>query len=100
MDLVGAIRVSGMLAITEQHIRQYEVLILRYLRKAKDLYLESTIKNNHHLALHFGEFLRRFGPVHAWRTFVFERFNHLLQNLSTNRKRGTYLIFNILYEST
>lgn len=90
MDLVGLVELGGMLRCSEAQIKLYEQLVLRYLKAIKDLYKESTIKPNHHIAYHIGEFMRKFGPVHSWRAFAFERFNYLLQNLSTNMHFGMF----------
>ena len=88
MQLVRAVSVAGSLRISEEDIKEYESSLLSYLRGLKDLYKEATIKPNHHIAVHLPVFLRRFGPVPAWRAFAFERFNYLLQNTNTNKKPG------------
>ncbi|KAI0685130.1 hypothetical protein BC835DRAFT_1248024, partial [Cytidiella melzeri] len=88
MDLVSVINIGGMLETTEGFIQQYDSAILRYLEKMKELYPEAPFHSNHHLAIHLGQFLRLFGPVHSWRGFFFERFNHLLQGLHTNMRTG------------
>jgi hypothetical protein len=90
MDLVTAVEVGGMLVVDEEHIRKYEETILRYLQNMKSLYLEASIKPNHHLAIHLAVFLRLFGPVHAWRAFAFERFNYMLQRLNKNMHIGAF----------
>ncbi|KAF9487261.1 hypothetical protein BDN71DRAFT_1458672 [Pleurotus eryngii] len=38
------------------------------------------------MALHFGPFLRRFGPTHSWRCFPFERYNGIIQKIPTNNR--------------
>ena len=88
MHLVTAVVTSSMLEIDEGHIRTYEEAILRYLRGIKKLYKEAEIKANHHMALHVGAFLRRFGPVHSMRTFFSERMNFVLQGTNSNSKFG------------
>lgn len=88
MDLIAAIQIGGMLQTSEEYIQLYEEYIMRYLRTMKVLYLEASIKPNHHLAVHLIMFLRQFGPVHSWRAYAFERFNHMLQNIDTNRRIG------------
>ncbi|EPS92416.1 hypothetical protein FOMPIDRAFT_1089163, partial [Fomitopsis schrenkii] len=88
MDLVTAVVTSSMLEINDDHIRTYEEAILRYLTGIKALYKEAEIKANHHMALHVGAFLRRFGPVHSMRTFFSERMNFVLQRTNSNSKFG------------
>ncbi len=92
MDLVGVVEIGGMMRCSEAHIKRYEQLVLRYLGALKKLYKEGSITPNHHIAYHIGEFMRKFGPVHSWRAFAFERFNYLLQNLSTNMHFGASLL--------
>lgn len=92
MDLVGVVEIGGMMRCFEAHIKRYEQLVLRYLGALKKLYKEGSITPNHHIAYHIGEFMRKFGPVHSWRAFAFERFNYLLQNLSTNMHFGASLL--------
>ena len=98
MQLVQAVNIAGSLRISEEDIKEYESSLLSYLRGLKDMYKEATIKPNHHIAYHLSEFLRRFGPVHAWRSFAFERFNYLLQNTSTNKKTGKFCDFSFIAE--
>ena len=98
MQLVRAVNIAGSLRISEEDIKEYESSILSYLRGLKDMYKEATIKPNHHIAIHLPEFLRRFGPVHAWRAFAFERFNYLLQNTNTNKKTGRFGNLNTVAE--
>lgn len=90
MQLVRAVNVAGSLRISEEEIEDYETSLLNYLRGMKSLYQEASITPNHHIAVHLPSFLRRFGPVHAWRAYAFERFNYLLQKTNTNKKTGAY----------
>jgi hypothetical protein len=71
--------------------------MLHYLENFKDLYKTLWLVPSHHIALHLGEFLCSFGPVHAWRAFTFERYNYLLQHENTNRKFGKQLPVSDLY---
>lgn len=73
---------------SDEHTSAYEDYMTKYLEQLKILFKDIRIKPIHHAPLHLGEFLRRFGPVHAWRSFVFERYNHLLQRQNTNLKFG------------
>ncbi|KAJ3752746.1 hypothetical protein EV360DRAFT_18877, partial [Lentinula raphanica] len=52
------------------------------------LYPHTRITPYQHMMLHFGDLLRRFGPVHSWRCFAFERFNYILQTTKTNSRFG------------
>ena len=90
MDLVMAVQIANMRIISEKHIILYEKLMMRYLIKFKSLYKDAKIKPTHHVSLHIGDFLRNFGPVHAYRTPAFERYNYMLQRENTNMKFGGY----------
>lgn len=88
MDLVTAVE-SGSMLSTNQSLRQlYDKTMLRYLKNMQSLYPEARMKPNHHYALHLGDFLEAFGPVHSWRTFAFERYNYMLQQVNTNKRFG------------
>ena len=90
LDLAEAIEICGLMEINEEHIKHAEELMHKYLIIAKELYKGAKVQPNHHLALHLGVFLRLFGPVHSWRSFVFECFNFFLQSLNTNMKFGEH----------
>lgn len=63
-----------------------------YLTGIRRLYPNFDLVPKHHMSLHLGPMLEAFGPVHAWRTFAFERLNQLFQNIPTNSLLGTYRI--------
>ncbi|KAI0654589.1 hypothetical protein C8Q70DRAFT_883959, partial [Cubamyces menziesii] len=88
MDLATAVVLAGMWSISEAHIELFEMYLRKYLEGLKELYKEAKIVPNHHLALHLPDFMRLFGPVHSWRSFVFERFNYILQHMNTNLTFG------------
>ncbi|KDQ28554.1 hypothetical protein PLEOSDRAFT_1027583, partial [Pleurotus ostreatus PC15] len=95
MDLVSAVEIGSLLAIDAAQIQAYNDRILRYLDTIKDLYPHFRLRPNFHLAAHVGDFLELFDPVHSYRTFGAERYNHVLQGINTSRKHGeiemTYL---------
>jgi len=97
IDLVTAVEVGSMLNTNDDLIQLYNTTMHRYLTNMKSLYPESTVKPNHHYALHLGDFLEAFGPVHSWRTFAFERYNYLLQQVNANGKIGvSFICFDLL----
>ena len=87
MDLVTEVVIGGLLEMTEEAIRVYETVALRYLRGLKELY-STTITPNQHNSIHIASLLRLFGPLHAIRTFFSERMNYLLQQTNTNMHIG------------
>ena len=99
MDLVSAVVIASLLETSGKYIDLFKDYMLRYLRKMKELYKEVSVKPNHHFALHLPEFMALFAPVHSWRAFAFERFNYLLQKITTNLTFGTPIHMRLLYES-
>jgi hypothetical protein len=88
LDLVTAVELAHRRVMTPPRIAQYEFYMHRYLTTLLELYPGTALTPNQHLSLHLGAMLRNFGPVHAWRTFPFERYNYLLQQTETNMKFG------------
>lgn len=92
MHLVQAVKIASQRQISAQDIKNYQYHMHSYLESLLKLYLGTTITPYQHISLHFGEHLRRWGPVHSWRCFAFERFNGMLQNITTNCKFGKNLL--------
>lgn len=88
MDLVTAVKLATMRSVTSSSISLFESTMLRYLAGIKFLYKHHAFSPNQHLSLHLGALLRRFGPVHAWRSYPFERWNLVLQSIQTNMRPG------------
>lgn len=90
MHLITAVRLANMRVMTEVRIQQFETHIRVYLEELADLYPHTRITTYQHMVLHFGTLLRRFGPVHSWRCFGFERLNYTLRKFPTNSRLGAY----------
>ena len=88
LQLVESVETMGLLEIDTERIARADELMMKYLEVSKELYTWAKVQPNNHLALHLGMFLTLFGPVHSWRSFVFERFNYFLQSLNINGKFG------------
>ncbi|KAH7876073.1 uncharacterized protein C8R40DRAFT_1043130 [Lentinula edodes] len=88
LSLVRAVRLANMRVVTEEDIQEFEKNIRDYLAQLRVLYPHTNITVYQHMMLHFGFLLRRFGPVHSWRCFAFERYNYILQNTSNNGHLG------------
>lgn len=52
------------------------------------LYGSAVIRPNHHYATHIPEFVRRYGPLREFWTFLFERMNKLLKSFHSNNHGG------------
>lgn len=90
MDLNAAVQLANQRVVTENHVQDYEQLILRYLSGMMMLFKDTVMLPNHHVSMHAGEFLRLFGPTHSVRTPGFERFNEKLGLQNTNKKSGWF----------
>ncbi|KDQ11668.1 hypothetical protein BOTBODRAFT_113970 [Botryobasidium botryosum FD-172 SS1] len=86
MQLVGALRIAHKHAISPGDIELYGNQMKLYLKESLKLYPSHHLLPNNHLALHLTDFLKLFGPVHAWRCFAFERLNGILQRFNSNMK--------------
>lgn len=89
-DLVTAVIHATRRSVSYQDIVIYKEYMGRYVRTAVRLFGEKLVPNNH-LALHLHQPLSRFGPVHSWWAYPFERYNGVLARISTNYKIGIYV---------
>lgn len=88
LDLVLAVELGSMMVTSADHAAAYETVLTRYLVVMKELYKEAVVVPTHHLALHVPDFLRLWGPSPQARGFGWERFNHMLQGINTNKRFG------------
>lgn len=88
LHLVTLTSLLHLRSLTPEHVRRIEEENLAYLDGLLALYPSRSLVPKHHMALHLPEMLRDFGPIHAWRTFAFERLNHIFQNIPTNSLIG------------
>ncbi|KAJ3897659.1 hypothetical protein F5879DRAFT_995711 [Lentinula edodes] len=88
MHLVAAVRLANMRSMSKERIAVFDHHLRAYLSELRILYPHTNITPYQHMMLHFGMQLRRFGPVHSWRCFPFERINYILQNIPTNSRFG------------
>jgi hypothetical protein len=88
MFLATAIRWATSHETSEEHVDEYMWNMRAYLKSLRNLFPGMNLLPNHHNALYLGELLLRFGPVHGWWMFPFERLIGLLQKVNTNKKMG------------
>lgn len=91
MLLATALRWATSHRTSEKHANEYMKNMRAYLATLRKLFPKRNLLPNHHSALFIGEMLLRFGPVHGWWCFPFERVIGLLQQVNTNSKMGTYI---------
>jgi len=70
------------------HAEKYMEHMTAYIKGILQLFPQHALRPHHHNALHLGELLLQFGPVHGWWTFPFERLVGKLQRVNTNSKPG------------
>lgn len=88
MLLAMAIRWGTSHRTSRTHADQYTKCMEGYLKTLIELYPTIDLRPSHHAALHIGECLLRFGPMHGWWMFPFERVIGHLQKYNTSNKAG------------
>ncbi|PPQ87743.1 hypothetical protein CVT25_015171 [Psilocybe cyanescens] len=90
MALFQAVSIISSRTTSARHGKLYLEHMLLYRQELACLFPDYKCHPNHHLALHLGEFLSAYGPVHGWWTFPFERMIGTLQRIHTNYHPGEY----------
>jgi hypothetical protein len=88
MLLATAIQWATSHVTSKTHAEQYTKCMHAYLNCLRELYPNIALRPSHHASLHIGQFLLRFGPMHGWWMFPFERVIGNLQKTNTNHKLG------------
>lgn len=96
MDLVTAVRIANMRVASPSQVAAYNVAITRYIAGLQELFPNIPLKPSHHGAMHIGDILGLFGPVHSHSAPFFERYINFLHRLNTNQKSGTISRVSIL----
>ncbi|KAG6883399.1 hypothetical protein C0995_012348, partial [Termitomyces sp. Mi166 len=71
-----------------QKIAAYNDHIFHYAKNCLQLYPDEQLKPNLHTALHIGDFMRLFSPVHAYSTPFYEQYINFFHRINTNKKIG------------
>ena len=85
VDLVVAVDCATRRSMCKERARKYDSHMYSYLCGLREIFAHQLVPN-HHMAMHLGECLAAFGPVHSWWTFPFERYNGLIAHKRTNAK--------------
>ncbi|KDR76670.1 hypothetical protein GALMADRAFT_139571 [Galerina marginata CBS 339.88] len=88
ISLISAVVLASSRTTSPAIATAYLVHMKAYMEGVKKLFPRYQFRPNHHMALHLPEYLRRFGPVHGWWTFPFERLIGMLERIPTNFKIG------------
>ncbi|KAJ3534922.1 hypothetical protein NM688_g7054 [Phlebia brevispora] len=81
--LVIAVDQATRYSMSSSQAQVYDSHMSAYLNGLRSLFSHNLV-SNHHLSLHLTELLTRFGPVHAWWSFPFERYNGMLARFQKN----------------
>jgi hypothetical protein len=86
LHFATAVRIATSEVTSTWHAATY----LEHMKEYYDLLkqLGQDFVPNHHFALHLPEMLMRFGPMHNWWMFPFERLIYSLQKVKKNCKEG------------
>lgn len=87
-DLIAATKVATGRSVTVARAEEFRNIMLKYLSGLDKLFPMIRLVPYHHIAVHMTELLSHFGPSTTWRCWVFERYNHMLQNIETNGRFG------------
>ena len=88
MDLVNAVRIANMRSSSNEQIEAYRRYIQRYAQCVPLLFPDVTIKPTLHAALHIGDMLELYGPLHAISAPFYERYINFLHQIKINNKIG------------
>ena len=88
ISLMSAVILASSRVTSPSIAAAYLTYMKSYMEGIKKLFPQYRFRPNHHMALHLHEYLCRFGPVHSWWTFPFERIIGMLQRIPTNFKIG------------
>lgn len=88
MLLSMAIRWATSHQTSARHVEAAQRYLGLYLKSLRDLCPNMDLHPVHHNALHLPEFLLRYGPIHGWWMFPFERLIGILQKVNNNYKIG------------
>jgi hypothetical protein len=87
-NLIHATKIATMRSVTAAGAQEFQDVMTSYLQGVNNLFPTYELVPSHHIALHMKELLCHLGPTHAWRCWVFERYNHILQKIPTNGNFG------------
>lgn len=88
MNLVKAIKLATSRSVSLSELQDFTDSYNLFLDGMMELYPWAPYLPNHHITKHFPFFMKLWGPVFAYSTWIVERTNHLFQRMKTNMKRG------------
>jgi hypothetical protein len=89
-SLISAVILASSRTTLQENAGLYLHHMQMYLNGLRDLFPRYRFLPNQHMALHLGEYLQFYGPVHSWWTFPFERLIGMLQRIPNNFHDGAF----------
>jgi hypothetical protein len=84
--LCAGVRILASRSITMAQARIGQEFLRQYCLRCLGLGIHLVI--SHHLAMHYEDIIKLFGPVYSWWLFAFERFNGMLEKVNHNGHDG------------
>ncbi|KAL1936999.1 hypothetical protein VTO73DRAFT_2039 [Trametes versicolor] len=88
LKLCAAVRLFLADRLNESQLDEADKLVREYCTELIELYGPEVIRPNHHYATHTADFVRDYGPLRGFWTFLFERLNKILKSYRTNNHEG------------
>ena len=73
-------------SLTTDDVTIADALLLRFCKRAVEVYGSEAITPNMHMHCHLASCIREFGPAHSFCLFPFERYNGILEGQPTNNR--------------
>lgn len=88
LSLVIAVRWATTRTTSNYHSDVVQQFLVYYIHSTLEIFGARALVYNNHASLHVPECLGAYGPAHGWWAFPFERYNGVLQRVSTNSRIG------------
>ncbi|EJU03312.1 hypothetical protein DACRYDRAFT_115499 [Dacryopinax primogenitus] len=88
LTLAAALKIFMRREITESELLRAKELYAQFFQGFVQIYGAENATPTMHWVTHMPEQIRRYGPIHGFWTFLFERLNKVLKNVPTNGHKG------------
>ncbi|KAI0668702.1 hypothetical protein C8Q78DRAFT_1097701 [Trametes maxima] len=86
LKLSEALKLLTAHVLTTLNIQEADRLLREYGEEIVRLYGPNAVRPNHHYATHVPDFALKFGPLHEFWSFLFERLNKVLKSFNANNR--------------
>ncbi|KAI0650610.1 hypothetical protein C8Q79DRAFT_395434 [Trametes meyenii] len=86
LKLSEALKLLTAHVLTTYDIQEADKLLREYGKDIVRLYGPNAVRPNHHYATHVPTFALKFGPLHEFWSFLFERLNKVLKSFNSNNR--------------